>query len=152
MNESLREKCPGMEFFWSVPVQIGWNTDLEHSVFENFSLNEKFLKVILTENIYSCQWKSFFSESGTLISLFHKGFFLGAPLQKLAPVSIQVMHKFPTTGGYTKTKDVLNIAPSPVCDWFIDNMLSIHYREDKTNSILFSKTKGLKKLISPSRE
>ena len=31
------------------------------------------------------------------------------------------------------TKNVSNI-----CDWFVDNKLSIHFGEDKTKSILFS--------------
>ena len=31
------------------------------------------------------------------------------------------------------TKDFSNI-----CDWFVDNKLSIHFAEDKTKSILFS--------------
>ena len=27
---------------------------------------------------------------------------------------------------------------SSICDWFLDNKLSIHFGEDKTKSILFS--------------
>ena len=30
--------------------------------------------------------------------------------------------------------------------WFIDNKLSIHFGEDKTKSILFLKTRGLKEI------
>ena len=37
------------------------------------------------------------------------------------------------------TKNFCNI-----CDWFVDNKLSIHFRDDKTKSILFS-TKNKKK-------
>ena len=33
-----------------------------------------------------------------------------------------------------------------ICDWFVDNKLSIHFGEDKTKSILFS-TKNKKKKI-----
>ena len=36
-----------------------------------------------------------------------------------------------------------------MCDWFVDNKLSIHFGEDKTKSILFAfklKIKKLKKL------
>ena len=39
------------------------------------------------------------------------------------------------------TKNVSNI-----CDWFVDNQLSIHFGEDKTKSILFS-TKNRKRKI-----
>ena len=30
------------------------------------------------------------------------------------------------------------------CDWFIDNKLSIHFREDKTRSILFASKRKIK--------
>ena len=36
-----------------------------------------------------------------------------------------------------------------ICDWFIDNKLSIHFGEDKTKSILFAsqrKSRTIKKL------
>ena len=35
---------------------------------------------------------------------------------------------------------------SSLCQWFIDNNLSIHFREDKTKSTLFSKAKGLREI------
>ena len=35
---------------------------------------------------------------------------------------------------------------SSLCQWFIDNSLSIHFREDKTKSILFSKARGLREI------
>ena len=35
---------------------------------------------------------------------------------------------------------------SSLCQWFIDNKLSIHFGEDKTKSILFSKTRDLKEI------
>ena len=31
-----------------------------------------------------------------------------------------------------------------ICDWFVDNKLSIHFGEDKTKSILFSSKRNLK--------
>ena len=34
---------------------------------------------------------------------------------------------------------------SSVCDWFVDNKLSIHFGEDKTKCILFGTKKQLKK-------
>ena len=45
-----------------------------------------------------------------------------------------------------KTENVLNREFSSLCQWFIDNKLSIHFEEDKTKSILFSKTRGLKEI------
>ena len=38
-------------------------------------------------------------------------------------------------------KDFANI-----CDWFVDSKLSIHFREDKTKSILFASKRKIKKL------
>ena len=37
------------------------------------------------------------------------------------------------------TKDFSNI-----CDWLVDNKLSIHFGEDKTKSILFTSKRNLK--------
>ena len=45
-----------------------------------------------------------------------------------------------------KIENVLNKAFSSLCQWFIDNNLSIHFGEDKTKSILFSKRRGLKEI------
>jgi len=35
---------------------------------------------------------------------------------------------------------------SNLCDWFVDNKLSIHFGEDKTKSILFGVNRKLKKV------
>ena len=43
----------------------------------------------------------------------------------------------------------LNVDFSDICDWFVDNKLSVYFREDKTKSILFAskiKKKKIKKL------
>ena len=45
-----------------------------------------------------------------------------------------------------KIENVLSKKFSSLFQWFIDNKLSIHFREDKTKSILFSKTRGLKEI------
>ena len=45
-------------------------------------------------------------------------------------------------------KDFLRLDKN-VCDWFVDNRLSIHFGEDKTKSILFTsqhKIKNIKKI------
>ena len=48
-----------------------------------------------------------------------------------------------------KIENQLNEDFSNICDWFVDNKLSIHFGEDKTKSILFAskfKRKNIKKL------
>ena len=40
----------------------------------------------------------------------------------------------------------LNIDFNSLCDWFVDNKLSIHFGEDKTKSILFASKNKIKKL------
>ena len=45
-----------------------------------------------------------------------------------------------------KNENVLNKEFSSLCQWFIDNKLSIHFGEDKTKSILFSKMRGLSEI------
>ena len=42
-----------------------------------------------------------------------------------------------------KIENILIKEFSSLCQWFIDNKLSIHFGEDKTKSILFSKTRVL---------
>ena len=41
---------------------------------------------------------------------------------------------------------ILNKEFSSLCEWFIDNKLSIHFVEDKTKSILFTRSKTTAKL------
>ena len=40
----------------------------------------------------------------------------------------------------------LNNYFNSLCDWFVDNKLSIHFGEDKTKSILFASKNKIKKL------
>ena len=44
----------------------------------------------------------------------------------------------------TEIKLVLNRNFSMLCDWFLDNKLSIHFGEDKTKSILFGSKRKIK--------
>ena len=51
--------------------------------------------------------------------------------------------------GINKIENQLNEDFCNICDWFVDNKLSIHFGEDKTKSILFAskfKKKNTKKL------
>ena len=45
-----------------------------------------------------------------------------------------------------KLKEHLNNDFSNLCEWFVDNKLSIHFREDKTKSILFASKRKLRKV------
>ena len=40
----------------------------------------------------------------------------------------------------------LNVDFSDICDWFVDNKLSIYFGEDKTKSILFASKIKKKKI------
>ena len=64
--------------------------------------------------------------------------------QKLAPIYMQMTLVFSTNMRTLKIENVLNKEFLPLCQWFIDNKLSIHFGEDKTKSILISKARGLK--------
>ena len=44
----------------------------------------------------------------------------------------------------TEIKKQLTTDFRNICDWFVDNKLSIHFGEDKTKSILFSSKRNLK--------
>ena len=45
-------------------------------------------------------------------------------------------------------ENVLNKEFANMCKWFVDNKLSIHFGEDKTKCILFSKEKTRPELIN----
>ena len=49
-------------------------------------------------------------------------------------------------GDVNEIENVLNKEFSSLCQWVIDNRLSIHFGEDKTKLILFSKTRGLRQI------
>ena len=45
---------------------------------------------------------------------------------------------------------VLNNDFENICDWFVDNKLSIHFGEDKTQSILFASQRKIKNIKKPN--
>ena len=47
---------------------------------------------------------------------------------------------------FDNIEDQLNENFNSICDWFVDNMLSIHFGEDKTKSILFGTKRKLKRV------
>ena len=50
--------------------------------------------------------------------------------------------------GLEHLKEALNINFSNRCDWFADNKLSIHFKEEKTKSILFSTINRKRKIVT----
>ena len=46
--------------------------------------------------------------------------------------------------GVDEIEKQLNKDFENICDWFVDNKLSIHFGEDKTKSILFASKRGSK--------
>ena len=117
--------------------------------FESYLSNRKFLVCI--DNV--------FSEAGTLKYGVPQGSILG-PLLFLLYVN-DLPQLLSDAGSYLYADDncifyqhedvenienVLNKEFSSLCQWFIDNKLSIHFGENKTKSIVFSRTKGLKEI------
>ena len=46
-----------------------------------------------------------------------------------------------------ETERQLNRDFKNICEWFVDNRLSIHFGEDKTKSILFASKQKIKNII-----
>ena len=130
-----------MKYFCLQTFVIKW--------FEPYLSNRKFLVCI--DNV--------FSEAGTLKYGVPQGSILG-PLLFLLYVN-DLPQSLSDAGSYLyaddtcifyqhedvkKIENVLNKEFSSLCQWFIDNKLSIHFGEDKTKSILFSKTRCLKEI------
>ena len=116
--------------------------------FETYLSNRKFLVCV-----------DVFSEAGSLQYGVPQGSILGTLLFLLYVNDLP--QSLPDAGSYlyeddtcifyqhedvNKIENVLNKEFSSLCQWFIDNKLSIHFGEDKTKSILFSKTRGLREI------
>ena len=113
----------------------------------------------LTSRVVFVSLDTVFSEAGTIICGVPQGSILG-PLLFLLYIN-DIPQALSNTHAYlyaddtnivcqhkdvTEIENVLNKEFANVCDWFIDNKLSIHFGEDKTKCILFSRDKNLPKL------
>ena len=116
--------------------------------FESYFSNRKFLVCI-----------DVFSEAGTLKYGVPLGSILGLLLfllymndllQSLSDAGSYLYADdtciFYQHGDVNEIENVLNKEFSSLCQWVIDNKLSIHFGEDKTKLILFSKTRGLREI------
>ena len=100
-----------------------------------------------------------FSEGGTINCGVLQGSILGPLLFLLnindIPQALSNTHTYLYAGDtsifcqhkdVTEIENVLNKEFRNVCDWLVDNKLSMHFREDKTKYILFSRDKNLPEL------
>ena len=78
--------------------------------------------------------------------------FIGLFCGSLQTVSHPLLLRYPCSVLRFTHKDVdvindqLNRDFNSLCEWFVDNKLSIHFGEDKTKSILFTSKNKLKKV------
>ena len=111
--------------------------------FESYLPSRKFL--ICIDNV--------FSEAGTLKYGVPQGSFLRPLLFLLYVNDLPQSYCyaddtciFYQNEDVKKVENVSNKEFSLLCQWFVDNKLSIHFGEDKAKSILFSETRGLKEI------
>ena len=67
--------------------------------------------------------------------IFHK------PCQLVTLTCMPTTLAFFINTGISEIENILNKEFANVCEWFIDNKLSIYFGEDKTKCILFNKNK-----------
>ena len=117
--------------------------------FESYRWNRKFLVCI--DNVFSkARTLKYHIPRGSILGLLLFLLYVNDLPQSLLDVGSYLYADdtciFYQQENIKKTKNVLNKDFSKLCQWFIDSKLSIHFGEDKTKSILFSKMRGLKEI------
>ena len=117
----------------------------------------KWFKSYLSNRKFKVHIKNTFSEPGNLLCGVPQGSILGPLLFLLyindmpQAVDCELLLYADDTCLIFQHKDITEIESalnknfSMLCDWFVDNKLSIHFGEDKTKSVLFGSKHKIKK-------
>ena len=115
-------------------------------------------KVICLKECLAYTLKKSFSDKALISCGVPQGFILGPLLfllyvnDMVQAINCDLLLYADDTGLIFQHKDIniieqqLNGNFSNICDWFVDNKLSIHFGEDKTKSILFAPSNKCKKI------
>ena len=118
----------------------------------------KCFEYYLSKRMFSVHVENSFPDKAIIICGVPQGSILGPLLFLLhvndmgQVVNCDLLLYADDTGLIFQHKDIniiehqLNRNFSNICDWFVDNKLSIHFCEDKTKSILFAPLNKCKKL------
>ena len=118
----------------------------------------KWFESYLSKRMFSIHVEKSFSDKSLISCGVPQGSILGPLLfllyvnDMVQAVNCDLLLYADDTGLIFQHKDIniieqqLNGNFSNICDWFVDNKLSIHFGEDKTKSILFSPSNKCKKI------
>ena len=118
----------------------------------------KWFESYLSKRMFSVHVEKSFSDKALISCGVPQGSILGPLLfllyvnDMVQAVNCDLLLYADDTGLIFQHKDIniieqqLNRNFSNICDWFVDNKLSIHFGEDKTKSILFAPLNKCKKL------
>ena len=113
----------------------------------------KWFESYLSKRMFSVHVEKSFSDKALISCGVPQGSILGPLLfllyvnDMVQAVNCDLLLYADDTGLIFQHKDIniieqqLNINFSNICDWFVDNKLSIHFGEDKTKSIIFAPLK-----------
>ena len=118
----------------------------------------KWFECYLSKRMFSVHVENSFSDKAIIICGVLQGSILGPMLfllyvnDMVQAVNCDILLYADDTGLIFQHKDIniiehqLNRNFLNICDWFVDNKLSIHFGEDKTKSIFFGPLNKCKKL------